>query len=267
MVPFFAANWEESCTSVFRFGVIGVTEGQFLGMAIELATGIFGPGLWKWRIFGDVLQGEWCRDWVPWMTVYHAVITCGLCGGTYQVVSSLWTVWKYYKAHPQESREQATTSFVQFFSVVFLGAIWSVAPSGVMLRHPRVLLSIIGALCSYQASRLIICHTTGERYKGFWKIIWPLPMVVFNDWSGRLLGKSDSDTLVDSSLAIWFYAAYVMGLYAHFILVTINQITTFLGIRCFHIKPIVKEAPPLADPLSEDPTSPKIVKKVYGKGA
>jgi len=263
VVPFFAANWEESCTSVFRFGVVGVTEGQFLVMGVELLTGLIGPDLWTWRV-GELMGHP---KLMPWLTVHDAVVIAACCGGAYQLVSSVVEVCRYYRAHPTESREQAITSFVEFFTVVLLGGAWVMAPSGVMQLHPRCLLLVVGALCSYQASRLIICHTTGEYYSRAWAILWPFPLLVLNEWSGRLFNGSDSALWVNSTAAMYGYALYVAALYVHFVVVTIDQITSFLGIRCFVIKPKVDEPPALADPKSEDPKRPHIIRKVFGKVA
>lgn len=46
-IPFFLVNWEESVTSIMRFGIVGVTEGQFLVIGIELLTAYFGPAFWN----------------------------------------------------------------------------------------------------------------------------------------------------------------------------------------------------------------------------
>lgn len=238
VVPFFAANWEESCTSVFRFGMVGVTEGQFIVMGVELLTGLVGPNLWSMRVFPDLMG----VDLAPTLTIHNTVIGLSCLGGAYQVLSSLWEVRNYYRAHPEEDRTQAVVSLAQFTGGVLLGLLWVVAPSGAMLLHPRTLLSVIGALCSYQASRLIICHTTDEHYSRFWAIMWPLPIVVLNEWSGRLFNGGDTKLWADSTTVAYAYAAYVVALYVHFVMVTINQITSFLGIRCFVIKHVDQDA-------------------------
>jgi ethanolaminephosphotransferase len=263
VVPFFAANWEESCTSVFRFGVVGVTEGQFIVMGVMLLSGIVGPELWQRRVFADLLGME---HLLPWLTVFHMVIGTGVIGGTYQVVSSIWVVWNYYTVHhPRESRDMAIKSFVQFFLGIALMSAWVLAPSGAMVNHPRILLCVCGALCSYQCSRLIICHTTGERYSKWWVIMYPLPFIVLNEWSGRLFHGKDSQLWVDQYTTAWAYAIFTVAFYAHFIQVTIHQITTFLGIKCFKIKPVTQGPPPLADPHSLDEKNPEVTRKVFGK--
>jgi ethanolaminephosphotransferase len=265
VLPFFAANWEESCTHVFRFGIVGVTEGQFIVMGVQVATGIWGPAMWHRAIFPELLG---IKDTLPSLTVFHAVIGLALVGVTYQVVSSVWVVTQYYRAHPEETegKEQGIVSFVQYFVAIVLDALMVVAPSGVMHDHPRLILVIIGALCSYQASRLIICHTTGEHYSMFWPIMWPLPLLVANEWSGYLLHGDSSQLWFDSTLLLWSYFFYIAALYIHFVLVTIDQITSFLGIRCFHIKHKVDGTPKMADPHALE-ESPRIISKVFGKAA
>lgn len=266
LIPFFAANWEESVTSVMRFGIVGVTEGQFIVMGVELMTGILGPELWSKYLFPDILG---MPKVLPWLSLYTVVVGTCMIGGLYQLTSSIVEVRRWYKAHPNEDKSQAIVAFVQFHVVVALTALWVLAPSGAMVAHPRLLLCTIGALCSYQASRLIICHTTGERYPRWFAVMWPLPLVVANEWSGRLLNGADHATWMDSTSVTYGYSLYVVALYVHFVLVIINQITTYLHIRCFHIKPHTPEQPPkgLADPQAVDANHPTIVKKVFGKAA
>jgi len=232
LVPFFMANWEESCTSIFRFGIIGVTEGQLMIIAAMVATGVFGTEMWSWSVFPLIGVDQWKS-----FTLFHLLFVCASIGGIYQTLSTIGIVMKYYAKNPAESREQAIAAFLQYAFTIVLGGLWASAPSGAMQLHPRIILCVIGALTSYQASRLIICHTTGEHYSRFFPIMWPLPLVVFNEWSGRVLHGKDSAVFVDSNVVAWCYTAYVVGFYVHFILVTINQITNFLGIKCFTIKP------------------------------
>lgn len=42
VVPFFAANWEESHTHHMRFGALGVTEGQLLIISVYFVTAFKG---------------------------------------------------------------------------------------------------------------------------------------------------------------------------------------------------------------------------------
>ena len=77
-------------------------------------------------------------------------------------------------------------------------------------------------------SRLIICHVTLDPYSPFWHIMWPLPVCVANAWLHFLPGPEQ----------VWvtLYFVFVAVMYVHFIVRSINEITTYLGIYCFHIK-------------------------------
>lgn len=236
VVPFFAANWEESITHVMRFGMVGVTEGQFIVMGVELFTGLLGADVWFTRIFPDILG----IDMVTSFDLFTLVIGVSAIGATYQCVSSVYTVFKFYRQHPEESREQGIVSFIQFFVVLGFGFAWVLAPSGFYPSHPRIILTVTGMLASYQASRLIVCHTTGEPFPWCFVVCFPFPFVVLNEWSGRWFGKHDQDVYFPSFYVGWAYGVFIAVLYAHFIVVTIDQITTFLGIKCFKIKPKVR---------------------------
>ena len=218
IVPFFVSNWEESATGVMRFGVLGVTEAQFTSMGVLLATGVLSPALWEWHLLG-------------WLSMKHLFVLVGMGGVVFQCATSVIAVVNHLSATRETDaafmRRQAVVSIAQFVAYLVLSTLFILAPSSPFTSHPTVCLWLVGLLFAYQASRLIICHVTLDVYPLCFAVLYPLPLLT-------------AAVLWRDALAVqwvWLYVAYVAVLYAHFVYVSINQITHYLGIHTFHIKP------------------------------
>ena len=233
IVPFFLSNWEEASTGLMRFGVIGVTEAQFSSIGVLLATGALGGWIWDYRPLGLVSM----------RAVFVAV---GSFGCVYQLVTSIYYV-RTHLAHPSSTaydRQLSLVSLLQFVSFVVLSTLIVLSPSPLFPLYPRLVLWVIGLLSAYQVSRLIICHVTLDPYPVVFVVMVPLPLMCAAMWG--LLGNA-----VQSDVRwVRAYLAFIAALYVHFIYVSINQITHYLGIYCLSIKPriIQSTSGPVAEP-------------------
>ena len=238
IVPFFISNWEESATGFMRFGVLGVTEAQFTSMGVLVATGILSPQLWEWHVLG-------------WFTMKHLFVLIGMGGVVFQTATSAIAVIQHLTTDPKATdfdRRQAVISITQFSVYLLLASVFILAPSSPYSAHPTLCLWLVGLLFAYQASRLIICHVTLDAYPVCFAVLYPLPLLV--GWVGWLWLSGSGGGVVMGLEWVWVYVVYVLVLYVHFIYVSINQITHFLGIHCFTIKPriIQSTSGPVADP-------------------
>jgi len=164
------------------------------------------------------------------------LVAVGTLGVLYQVASSCLSVWEYHAAHRAERRtkkvyNKAKRMFSHHCLFLVCGLSWIFAPSPFFAEHPRLVLLTIGTLFGYQVSRLIISRVTKDPYPFFGLNVLFVPYwaLILNAWSGEQL--FDSYTVSIAYLAVIYLA------YAHFVVLTINQICDFLGIRCFHIVP------------------------------
>ena len=236
IVPFFISNWEESATGLMRFGVLGVTEAQFTSMGVLVATGILGPQLWEWRLLG-------------WFSMKHLFVLVGMAGLLFQTASSAAAVVSHLSASRDATaafdRRQAVVSLAQFVVFLALSTVFILAPSSPYATHPTLCLWLVGLLFAYQALRLIICHVTLDVYPLCFAVLYPLPaLVAATLWQWY----SGGDELAVQWVAL--YVSYACVLYVHFVYVSINQITRYLGIQCFKIRPRVIQSTsgPVAEP-------------------
>jgi len=219
IVPFFAVNWEETQTHVFRFGLIGVTEGQFLIMFVALLPAIFGSDFWAFSIFGLPL---YC---VPLIVACFAV--------PYTVVDSYAHAsahWKKEKIDPSEGQ----ASFFLFLFFMGLATTWIYfSTASIYLTHCVLTLSTIGLVFCYLVTRLIVCSVTRTHYSHFHKILFPFPFVVLNAAFKHFYGIQ----VMPELLVLYAYFLFAVVLYCHYVHSVITEITTFLGIECFRIVP------------------------------
>ena len=163
ILPFWTSNWEEYCTGVMRFGLIGITEGQGLIIFLLALTGAIGVDSWN----TPLAIPAWVRDNAPAllaptfaepMEAKFVVVFLGLIGVLYQSTSSLHSVYKYQREalHSQDTSNAKTFNkakrmFVHHMLFLCLGCAWVCAPSSVFFQeHPRLILLTIGMLFGYQ---------------------------------------------------------------------------------------------------------------------
>jgi hypothetical protein len=231
IIPFFISNWEEASTSYMRFGWLGVTEAQFTSMAVLVATGALGSGMWGHSLLGLV----------DMKVLFVAVGTFGVA---YQCLSSFFFVIRHFQQSQASAydRHLSLVSLAQFTVYIVLSTLIVLSPSPLYHDHPRLVLWLIGLLSAYQVSRLIICHVTLDPYPPIFLALLPLPFLTVALWwrGGQWVGVE----------WVWLYVLFTSVLYVHFIYVAINQITRYLGIHCFHIKPriIQSTSGPVAEP-------------------
>ena len=101
---------------------------------------------------------------------------------------------------------------------------------------------------AYLTSRLIISHVTDTAFTGTRGILLPLQALLFNTYLPWLLCTAlgaeraaawhvPTQPLLPSAFCLHAYLALVIVVYAHYVVSVVNEITTFLNIRCFVIKP------------------------------
>lgn len=227
MVPFYCSNWEEAQTHTMRFGVLGVTEGQFTVMLLHLVTGIYGPELWVMPVY---------QDW----EMRHVVVSICMFGVFSALYTSILEVVVYFRKQDSfvgevtEGPKAAAWQMAQFLGFVATSSAWILTgEQPLMNTHPRLALMTMGFIFAFLTSRLIICHVTNTPYERVYKVLYPLPLLIVNNFLSKPL-------IAPEYLAVWYFLGVVF-VYFHFVISVINEITTYLNISCFTITPVVKK--------------------------
>lgn len=264
IIPFFMSNWEESNTGVMRFGVVGVTEAQFLIMIILLVTAFFGPGIWHKRLYLPILG---C-----YFTVRILLVWCSICAVLHQSFVAISVVFSHYDYRWKEinkinkgnatsatdnsatkdvkvnetdnsktkdnqvsnfhqQADQAVNQLNQFFIFVACSSFWLwTVYNNLFQEMPQLIFATIGCWFALQVSWLILAHFTKDAYPSFDIYVYLLSLMT-------LLALVLQNPLINRNCFL-LYSGMIFCRYVHFIFVSIRQITTFLGIRCFQIKKI-----------------------------
>lgn len=222
IIPFYVSNWEESCTGMMRFGLLGVTEGQFLVMSILLSTGIFGPSVWLTNVYNGI-------------QARHILMFLGSIGGIYQTITSTYHIYEFVR-DGKITAMQAFYPATQYLITVILSTSYALSPySSLFDQHPYVVLLIVGCIFGYQITRLIIFHVAGESYVQFFYILLPLPLLTFNAYSTVLLDSKQQ--LFNETYAAYAYLTVLVTVYSHYLYSVVEQICSYLNINCFSIVP------------------------------
>jgi len=207
----------------FRFGLIGVTEGQFLVMLLCVLPAFFGSNFWAFALFG-----------IP---LYYLPLIVALFAVPYTVIDSYAHAsahWKKENIDPSEGQ----ASLLQFLVFMFLSTLWIYfSMSTTFLSHCVFTLSTIGLVFCFLVTSLIVCSVTRTHYSHFHSILYPFPFVVLNS-AMHFYGK----IFLPELLVLYLYFLFVVVLYCHYVVSVITEITTFLGIECFRIVPKLPQA-------------------------
>uniref|UniRef100_A0A6A7G5F1 Cdp-alcohol phosphatidyltransferase n=1 Tax=Hirondellea gigas TaxID=1518452 RepID=A0A6A7G5F1_9CRUS len=228
ITPFWTLNWEESVTNVMRFGVIGVTEGQLIIVALLLGSSIFGPEIYSTTIiFGYELR--------------YLLFSTSVVSVFYAVIESIISVTKFCREN-NVSGEEVVRKMFQYVLFSALGALWALTPNtNFFVNNIRVIMLGIGLTFSHLASRLIISHVTRSEFQRFPLILYPLPFLVVNShlptlhsYFPSILAGFDAP-LVDEAFAAQIFLAFVVCVLLHYSISVVNEICTCLKIRAFKI--------------------------------
>jgi len=223
IVPFFVSNWEETQTGMMRFGAIGVTEGQFLIIFIMLLSAVTGSWIWSYKF---VVLGHSLR-------VVHFFVGVGLFGLIFAMWDTAVVVRRYWASNPTVDSTKGKWALAQFFLLVGLGTAWICATYHTVFQtHPALIFLTIGFLFCYLVSRLIISKVTHGPYAKVFPVLYPFPLILAHALCTQCTGRP---VIVHPLYVAVAYFALVMAVYLHFIHGAITEITTFLGIQCFHL--------------------------------
>lgn len=120
-----------------------------------------------------------------------------------------------------------------------LGAVathWVYLHPSFFLAHPRVMIFSFGLVFGQMICSLMLAHVCAADYTPVRPVLLPLLFAWLNNVAGPLL-LPDLFPLVDPTTSLYALFVANLAIYAHFVLGVIDELTTFLKIRCFHIVP------------------------------
>jgi len=216
MVTFFLTQWDVYFNGILDLWYINVTEAQFFGMMVQLIPAIMGPNFWVRRLTIGPLTlayGEWIL--IP------STLTCIMF-----CISSVINVITYLQKNPGDR-----TKCVQYASpcliVAILYSIWCFTSYHLLVDHVQLFCICVGFLYCNLVGRLVTARVCKLPYDTFYYILVLVPLAIINS-----LFKG---AFINEVYFLYIYCAYSVLAYLHFGLSLIQEMTTYLNIKCLTI--------------------------------
>lgn len=217
LIPFYTTQWEEYFTGELVLGYIGVTEAQMITLAIHLSAFLFGHEVFFSEItfFGLTLTVS------TWL-----VIGCIVSG----IGQTLWNISVVLKliSKGKAKASDAILFITPLFLTSIISGIWYAFNTSVVFDHPHTFHLMIGLIVANYVGRIIVYRVCSLPASMFLELLAPL-------FTATVVSLTTGETFVTTTTLIYTLLLLYFAFYMHFALSIINQMTTYLGIRCLTI--------------------------------
>jgi ethanolaminephosphotransferase len=232
-LPMFFSTWETYHTHTLYLGYFnGPTEGLLIAIGIMIASGYYGPQIWRTRLSDHLGHPELFDEYTFldfWVTIIlFSFLTAHLPACVYHVV----LVRKRQKL-------PILPVFLEWAPItVFTGSIiaWLSSPYSTLLTENRLVLFCVtmSFVFGRMTTKIILAHLTKQPFP-YWTVL--LTPLLFGAFIGNL--PRFGLPMVSATFEVWYlrgYLVFAFLAYMHWALLVINRITTYLGINCLTIK-------------------------------
>lgn len=225
LLPFWMCQWSEYHAHVLPTsvaGLVGVTEAQFVSMAIALVN-VADADFWDVELSSSIpqLPPWWCgRDSCPFARndfVIGSQLLCAIAGIAQCLIAVL------------RSAPDKATALLQTVPVILLAVVGYAWCITIPHTHPRLVVFSLGVSFSFMTCKMIVAAMSRMKYDLFQPVVVPL-LVIFVVASLDLLPRH-ADVLLGGYTAVTVYAM------AQWIRSTTEEISQYLGIRTFRLGP------------------------------
>jgi len=224
---FYAAHWQTYSTGVLKFGEFDIVESQCIIMSIMVISGIFGPGVWFYQIFGFTLRRLFLVP-VALIAVF---------------VSSVVQYTIHFQGAGKGGRTVADTSVnipllpVLFFLVPPIAIYWK-STSGIYDQHIVLFSLTFGMLFVKYTCQIILAHMSRSPINIIDSILLVPIVIGLNQYFGNFISE--------------YYLLYIALIYGfvnliHYTYSICQQICRYMKINTFSI-PYPPPDKPVVDP-------------------
>jgi len=203
--------WEDYYTDHLRFDKYSSpTEALVAAITMYFLTGVFGPQIWTWSLFGFQFN--------------HVAISIASIASLKAFYDSVRQVLSYAPRPSRGNYSGAFSSAVGFVVVIISYLI------EFQYCEPRYVFLYCVTYClmlSYLTTRLIVSRVANEIISPFYVILIPTVFIILNLYY----------QILDHTLLLFVNSTWMFVCYTHFVVVAIDEIKSTLGIRVFHITP------------------------------
>ncbi|GBG31343.1 Choline/ethanolaminephosphotransferase 1 [Hondaea fermentalgiana] len=236
-IPFFLCQWEENHVHVLRAQVanFGVTEGQYLSIALNLVTAIFGSAFWKLSINELLAHLVDARVPVGVLDVLEVRTVALAIAAVFPIILAVTSIINVAKSPGNFSRALILT-LPLWLAQAYQISIYALSPAKELFHaYPIPFVIILGMLHSHLSNRIIVASVCHIESPLFHSILFPIPIIIALLYHADTTEEShpDLDTAIEAALLA--HAVAICVQFAHFIIWVTNAICKLLKIRCFSI--------------------------------
>lgn len=232
-LPMFFSTWETYHTHTLYLGYFnGPTEGLIIAIAIMIASGVYGPHIWRNQV-ADVFGHKEIFGTRTYLDFWVAIVF-----GSFMVAHLPACVYNVAQARRKQGLPVLPV-FMEWTTItVFTGSVlaWLFSPYSTLLAENHlVLFSIVMSFVfGRMTTKIILAHLLRQPFP-YWTVMLT-PLV-----GGAILANLPRFGLpaISAGFELWylrFYLVFAFVAYMHWAFLVINRITTFLGINCLTIK-------------------------------
>eukprot|EP01111_Echinosteliopsis_oligospora_P003002 TRINITY_DN14834_c0_g1_i1.p1 TRINITY_DN14834_c0_g1~~TRINITY_DN14834_c0_g1_i1.p1 ORF type:complete len:376 (+),score=91.83 TRINITY_DN14834_c0_g1_i1:81-1208(+) len=225
MSGFYFAQWEEYYTGSLILGVVGVTEGQLISIALYTCAYFVGPMWWATPFFVPLVNIQ---------ITYGSILAFGtIFTACCTIPSNIYNVYQYQTSPGRGGILPAIITAVPIVVASGGFALWAAyTPSNVYHLHPQAFICAYGFLVAGLVGRIVLDRVTQQNFPALQSLLLPLllvPVVIYTN-------------IISEKYYVYMYAILMVVAYFHFALSVIHDLCAALKIRCLHIpdKPISK---------------------------
>ncbi|EGC32712.1 hypothetical protein DICPUDRAFT_49392 [Dictyostelium purpureum] len=234
LLPFWMATWEEYHTGTLHLGPInGPDEGIVIIVITLLATGFLGSSFWvirpleSFNFLPQIISGLRLNEIVISSLAFPTIITC-------------YFNIKHVVHHLQSKNKPVLPALSQILVwIIITGCsfIWYYTSTlllnenSIWFTNIRTILFSIGFIFGELVSRLILAHMCHEKYNIIQAPLIPLLLATFVS----VLNYYRGEVIFSEYILMIIFATFSLVHYSLFVKDTIQQLCSYLKIKCFKI--------------------------------
>lgn len=235
MLVFYVCTWEEYYTHTLDLPLFnGASEGLILSASFSFVSWWYGRSFWHGTEFYDSLSlyvpdvlleivgrmSSLLGISLP-MQNYNIIVLATMLSAIREVTTKIVGVMMKYGL-------KTTKDLAPIIALMTLSLLIVKTDSEVFMRNERCCIHLVAMLFVEMVTRLMLDHTSGEKFQPFRKVLVPLFLIhcIVGD---MYFMYSQVDRF------IWWYTAFLFVYSAFTFKIVINEICDLLGIWCFDI--------------------------------
>jgi len=210
MLAFYCAQWEYYFTGTLELGYANVTEAQWISITLNMIPFFLGADIYLTHIGPYQLR--------------HILLTPIIGGVLISIVNNILKIKTLLERDPK-LLPKAYESVLPGFATATGFAIWAIHSSYLLRENPFSFGATFGMVFAILVGRLVLAKITDTPMPPWLYVMVPLPVCVINSFLG----------IVEEKYAVFLYLLFAVSCYVHLALGIIEQMTTYLKIKCFII--------------------------------